>query len=118
MWSSWSAHGQIEPATIVAFVILDDQLPPRGLCWHVKRLRNEAATLGRDTMWIVEIIMAAKPQIGFWDARECAPGPQGRPNRPPSTIPLVVGRRRRPIDGRSISQTDSYVAGRAMRAAA
>jgi putative membrane protein len=32
-------------------------------------------------------------------ARECAPGPQGRPNRPPSTISPGVGRRRRPIDG-------------------
>jgi hypothetical protein len=29
-------------------------------------------------------------------ARECPPGPQGRPNRPSSTISLVVGRRRRP----------------------
>jgi hypothetical protein len=45
-------------------------------------------------------------------ARECAPGPQGRPNRPSSTIPPVVGRRRRPIHGLSISQTDSYVAKR------
>jgi hypothetical protein len=32
-------------------------------------------------------------------ARECAPGPQGRLNRPSSIILLVVGRRRRPIDG-------------------
>ena len=32
-------------------------------------------------------------------ARECAPGPQGRLNRPPSTILPGVGRRRRPIDG-------------------
>jgi hypothetical protein len=39
-------------------------------------------------------------KLVFWDARECAPGPQGRPNRPPSTIPPGVGRRRRPIDGR------------------
>jgi hypothetical protein len=36
----------------------------------------------------------------FWNARECAPGPQGRLNRPPSTISPGVGRRRRPIDGR------------------
>jgi hypothetical protein len=43
--------------------------------------------------------MAAKPQVGFSDARECAPGPQGRLNRSSSTISLVVGRRRRPIDG-------------------
>ena len=35
----------------------------------------------------------------FWNARECAPGPQGRPNRPSSIILPVVGRRR-PIDGR------------------
>jgi hypothetical protein len=49
-------------------------------------------------------------------ARECAPGPQGRPNRPSSTILLVVGRRRRPIDGLSIGQTDSYVAERGGRA--
>jgi len=56
--------------------------------------------------------MVAKPQVVFWDARECAPGPQGRLNRPSSTISLVVGRRRRPIDGLSISQTDSYVAER------
>jgi hypothetical protein len=48
----------------------------------------------------------------FLSARECAPGPQGRPNRPSSTILLVVGRRRRPIDGLSISQTDSDVAKR------
>jgi hypothetical protein len=54
--------------------------------------------------------MAAKPQFGFLDARECAPGPQGRLNRPSSTISPMVGRRRRPIDGLSISQTDSYVA--------
>ena len=38
-----------------------------------------------------------------WDARDCAPAPRGRLNRPSSTIPLVVGRRRRPIDGLSIS---------------
>jgi hypothetical protein len=48
-------------------------------------------------------------------ARECVPGPQGRPNRPPSTISPGVGRRRRPIDGLSISQTDSYVAKRSRR---
>jgi hypothetical protein len=41
---------------------------------------------------------------------ECAPGPQGRPDRPSSSYWLVVGRRKRPIDGLSISQTDSYVA--------
>jgi hypothetical protein len=44
----------------------------------------------------------------FSGTRECAPGPQGRPNRPSSTIPPVVGRRGRPIDGHSIDQTDSY----------
>jgi hypothetical protein len=38
----------------------------------------------------------------FSDARKCAPGPQGRPNRPSSIILLVVGRRRRPIDGLSM----------------
>jgi hypothetical protein len=43
-------------------------------------------------------------------ACECAPGPQGRPNRPPSTISPGVGRRRRPIDGRFIDRADSYVA--------
>ena len=40
-------------------------------------------------------------------ARDSAPGPQGRPNRPPSPISLVVGRRRRPIDGLWIGQTRS-----------
>jgi hypothetical protein len=45
-------------------------------------------------------------------ARECAPGPQARLNRPSSTILLVGGRRRRPIDGLSMGQTDSYVAKR------
>jgi hypothetical protein len=45
-------------------------------------------------------------------ACECAPGPQGRLNRPSSTISLVVGRRRRLIDGLSIGQTDSYTAKR------
>jgi hypothetical protein len=35
----------------------------------------------------------------FSIARGCAPGPQGRPNRPSSTISPGVGRRRRPIDG-------------------
>jgi len=37
-------------------------------------------------------------------------------NRPSSTIPLVAGRRRRPIDELSIGQTDSYVAKRSGRA--
>jgi hypothetical protein len=43
----------------------------------------------------------------FLDARDSAPGPQGRLNRPPSTISPGVGRRRRPIDGRSIDRADS-----------
>jgi hypothetical protein len=34
---------------------------------------------------------AAKPQTGFGNARDSAPGPQGRPNRPPSTIPPGAG---------------------------
>jgi hypothetical protein len=38
--------------------------------------------------------------------------PAGPANRPSSTFSLVVGRRRRPIDGLSIGQTDSYVAKR------
>ena len=46
----------------------------------------------------------------FSGMRECAPGPQGRPNRPSSTILLVGGRRWWPIDGLSIGQTDSYIA--------
>jgi hypothetical protein len=51
-------------------------------------------------------------RLVFCDARDSAPGPQGRLNRPSSTISPGVGRRRRPIDGLSISQTDSYVAKR------
>jgi hypothetical protein len=43
-------------------------------------------------------------------ARDSAPGPYDRLNRPPSTISPGVGRRRRPIDGLWISQADSYVA--------
>jgi hypothetical protein len=46
----------------------------------------------------------------FSGCARSAPGPQGRPNRPSSTISPGVGRRRRPIDGLSIGQTDSYVA--------
>jgi hypothetical protein len=49
-------------------------------------------------------------KLVFSDARECVPGPQGRPNRPPSTISPGVGRRRRPIDGRSIDWADSNTA--------
>jgi hypothetical protein len=49
-------------------------------------------------------------ELVLWDARECAPGPQGRPNRPPSMISPGVGRRRRPIDGLWIDRADSYVA--------
>jgi hypothetical protein len=41
-------------------------------------------------------------RLVFSNARECAPGPQGRLNRPSSTILLV--------DGLWIGQTDSYVA--------
>ena len=45
-------------------------------------------------------------------ARQCAPGPQGRPHRPSFAIPLVVGRRRRSIDRLLIGQTDSNKAKR------
>jgi hypothetical protein len=45
----------------------------------------------------------------FSEMRDSAPGPQGGLNRPSSIIPPGVGRRRRPIDGLSIGQTDSYV---------
>ena len=48
----------------------------------------------------------------FWRCVRSAPGPQGRANRPPSTISPGVGRRRRPIDGLSIDRADSYVAER------
>jgi hypothetical protein len=42
----------------------------------------------------------------FLNARECAPSPQGRPDRPSSTISPVVGRRRRPTTGfESIGRT-------------
>ena len=47
-------------------------------------------------------------KLVFWDARDCAPGQKGRLNRPSSIIPRGVGRRRRPVDGLWISQTDSY----------
>jgi hypothetical protein len=60
--------------------------------------------------------MAAKPQVGFSDARDCAPGPQGGLNRPSFTISLLVGGRRRPIDGLSMDQTESYIAKRGGRA--
>ena len=67
------------------------QLPPAS----VERCHGEMRNGGVAAGWFSEI------------ARECAPGPQGRPNRPSSTILLVVGRRRRPIDGCD-GQTDSY----------
>jgi hypothetical protein len=57
--------------------------------------RHTQAEMGTAGMWI-----GGEAASWFWDARECAPGPQGRPNRPPSTISPGVGRRRRPIDGR------------------
>jgi hypothetical protein len=56
--------------------------------------------------------MAAQPQVGFLGCARKRARPAGPADRPSSTISLVVGRQRRPIDGRSSGQTDSYVAKR------
>jgi hypothetical protein len=56
--------------------------------------------------------MAAKPQVGFLECARMRARPAGPAQSSVFTIRLVVGRRRRPIDGLSISQTDSYVAWR------
>jgi hypothetical protein len=57
----------------------------------------------RDPKWqktLVEIPNGGVAANWFSEiARECAPGPQGRLNRPPSSLSPGVGRRRRPIDG-------------------
>jgi hypothetical protein len=62
------------------------EIPPR---------KGDTRGTFRAGMWQWE----AQPPPELCDAHECRPGPQGRPNRPPSTIPPGVGRRRRPIDG-------------------
>ena len=56
--------------------------------------------------------MAAQPQIGFLESARMRARPVGPAQSSAFHNLLVEGRRRRPIDGLSISQTDSYVAKR------
>jgi hypothetical protein len=67
---------------------------------RVRRIRRKPDNPMPDVMTFVAMSEWRRSRkLVFWDVRDCAPGPQGRPNRPSSSIPPGVGRRRRPIDG-------------------